>query len=228
MGRTHISLITLLLLPCLASPALADTTPAETDAATEARFSYEVRAQLFGPSYRWSDVNGLGYPYDIAAKSLYFSPGAGFRLLGTRGHGFLVDGDYRFDADADGYLTVEDSFPIRFAVAHAGYAYRHIASLRPPNARRRTWSVTPHAAFSAGVARKMGYDSRDAIPARSPVIGARVGLDLDLHLNRFFLGWSFSYELLHHTKGSLARSNFLAWNAIPLFRIGANFGRKVQ
>ncbi|MEM7135004.1 MAG: hypothetical protein AAF500_00415 [Myxococcota bacterium] len=218
-------------LSAVAPTALAETAAVGPEVATERarpRFSYEVRAQIFNPSYRWSDVGSLEYPHTIGAKSLYFSPGLGFRLISAAGHAVIVDGDYRFDADFDGYATVEDSFPIRFGVAHAGYAYRHITRLRPPSARRRSWTVAPHAAFSAGVARKMAYRGLDGIPGRSPVIGARVGLDLDLHFRSFFLGWSLSYEFLHHISGGLTRSNFLTWNFIPLFRMGVNFGRKVQ
>lgn len=190
-------------------------------------WSYEVRADLLPVSYRWSHIREPFYRADIAGRSLYFNVGLGLRTISTEGHGVLIDGQYRIDGDWDG-LSQEDEYLIRFGVTHLGYAYRYVGrrSLNP----RRAWAITPHAALSAGVASKFGYvrGRDDVISDRSPVLGARVGVDFDLHVQRFFLGWGVSYEILHHTKGALTRSSFLAWNVIPILRVGVNFGRRVQ
>ncbi|MEM7138026.1 MAG: hypothetical protein AAF500_15705 [Myxococcota bacterium] len=231
MRNTPIVQITLLLVTSLASTASADTTSGDAEVPTEvpgASFSYELRAQVFSPSYRWSDVDALGYPYNIAAKSLYFSSGLGLRVVHRSGHAFFVDGDYRFDSDVDGWFGHEDEYRVRFGTAHAGYGYRHVADRRRPNGRIRVWTITPNGTLSAGVATTDRSAYREAIPSHSPVVGARVGVDLDLHLSRFFFSWSFSYEYLHHTRGSLTHSNFLAWNVIPVFRMGVNLGRRVR
>lgn len=207
------------------APAPSD--PPTVAEAEHAPWSYEVRADLFPVSYRWSHVDEPFYRADIAGKSLYFSTGLGFRAISSEGHGVLVDGQYRIDGDWDG-LSQEDEYLIRFGVAHLGYAYRYVGHRsRHP---RRAWAITPHAALSAGAASKFGYvrGRDDVIPDRSPVFGARVGVDFDLHIQRFFLGWGVSYEILHHTQGALTRSSFLAWNVIPILRIGVNFGKRVQ
>ncbi|MGB5809094.1 MAG: hypothetical protein WBG86_01115 [Polyangiales bacterium] len=195
----------------------------EHEYASAPTLSYELRAELFSASNRWSHITQPFIDDDIAARSLYFTVGLGLRVFTERGHGLLLDGQYRFDSDFDG-VAQEQSEPVRFGVAHVGYAYRYVArrSLRS----RRTWAITPHGALSGGAA--IGeFDDIDGIPRRSPVFGARVGIDFDLHIHRFFLGWGLSYEILRHTKGVMTRSSFFAWSVIPIFRMGVNFGRRI-
>ncbi|MEM9727734.1 MAG: hypothetical protein AAF997_04060 [Myxococcota bacterium] len=188
-------------------------------------WSYEIRAEVLPASYRWSRITEPFPQAYVANGSLYFNLGLGLRAIAETGHGILVDGAYRLDADFDG-INAEESFPIRFSVGHVGYAFRYVGrrSLRD----HRAWAITPHAALSAGVARKLAFPGLTELPTRSAVVGARIGVDFDLHVHRFFLGWSVSYEVLRHTKGVLTRSQFLAWNFIPILRIGVNFGRRVQ
>ncbi|MGB5809676.1 MAG: hypothetical protein WBG86_04045, partial [Polyangiales bacterium] len=140
---------------------------------------------------------------------------------------WLLDGEYRLDTDFDGIFD-ETHYPITFGVAHAGYAYRYVAGRRRQSSRVRVWTITPHASVAAGAARSTANVYMPVIPTRSPVVGARVGLDLDLHVNRFFLGCSLAYEFLHHTRGPLTRSNFFSWNVVPVFHMGVNFGRRVR
>lgn len=63
---------------------------------------------------------------------------------------------------------------------------------------------------------------------RSPVVGARFGLDIDLYIKRFFMGWTLAYDFLKHTKGPLRVSDFFSWNVIPVFAIGVALGAEMQ
>lgn len=229
MTRNNITACRLVASVLLATGAA----PTSAQPPADPSVSFELRAQLFSPSYRWSnDLYDFGqgelHAAEVAERSLYFSPGLGLRVFSSRQHGLLVDGEYRFDSDLDViFLDMEDTYRIRFGVAHVGYAYRYV--IRPPRRpERRAWALTPHVSLAAGRARKLDYLSHELIPERSPVVGVRVGVDLDLHVQRFFVGWSLRYEYLRHTKGELRYSHFLSWNAIPFFRIGADIGRRVQ
>lgn len=190
--------------------------------------SAELRVQVFAPSYRWSSLETAFDLPSTATQSFYFVPALGARFYPKNGHGALVDVDYRFDMNADDFLNIFGAtYTTDFTVAHAGYAYRHvIASRRDPE--RLAWALTPHASLAAGAAFSELSGRGDVIRDRSPVVGGRVGFDVDLHINRFFLGWSFRYEGLAHTKGAVRASHFLSWNLIPVFQMGAVIGRKVQ
>lgn len=207
-------------------PVAADDDLPATSANGEA-WSYEVRAQLFSPSYRWSKISPPSPITRAAERSLYLSPGLGFRAIADEGHAILVDGDYRLDFDVDG-ISDEDEFRIVFGVAHVGYGYRYVAGRAGPPRPLRTWTITPHVSLAAGAARKQKREDLSDIPRRSPVVGARVGVDFDLRVEEFFVGWTLSYEALLHTRGGLQWSHFLAWNAIPIFRMGFSFGHSVE
>ena len=88
--------------------------------------------------------------------------------------------------------------------------------------------MTPHASLSAGASYSSGSGRLAFLSEQSPVVGARFGVDLDLHINRFFMGWTLRYEVLKHTRGSIGVSHFLSWNVIPVFAMGAVIGGKVQ
>lgn len=199
--------------------------------ADERSLSTEIRAGVFAPSFRWSNRLPAAATFvNNAEKSLYFVPSLGARFYARRGHGGTIDLDYRFDSDTDSTClfalsTCPATFQIDFAVVHTGYAYRHIVE-SPKSPYRRAWAFTPHVSLATGVA--ISEHIAAGIPARSPVVGGRIGFDIDLHLQRFFLGWSFSYEILGHTRGSIRYSQFFSWNAIPVFRIGGVIGRRVQ
>lgn len=204
-------------------------TPAHAE---ETLLSTEIRAGLFPPSFRWSNHLPTAAPFiDNAEKSLYFVPSLGVRFYPRGSHGATVDLDYRLDIDSGDpfciniFDTCPDTFQIDFAVVHAGYAYRHIVE-SPKRPYRHAWAFTPHVSLATGVA--ISEHSVAGIPHSSAVVGGRAGFDIDLHLRRFFLGWSFSYEILGHTRGSIHYSQFFAWNAIPIFRIGGVIGRRVQ
>jgi hypothetical protein len=190
--------------------------------------SVEIRVQVFAPSYRWSSLETAFDVPSSAGQSFYFVPALGARFYSKSGHGALVDADYRFDMDADTFLDFFGTTSTTdFTVAHAGYAYRHVvASRRDPE--RLAWALTPHASLSAGAAFNELRGGGIVIRDRSPVVGGRVGFDIDLHIDRFFLGWSFRYEGLAHTQGAVRASHFLSWNLIPVFQMGAVIGRKVQ
>lgn len=185
--------------------------------------SYELRAQVFTPSYRLSRFNTTNRYTDDTSRDLYFSPGLGFRVVAKRGHALLVDGEYRFPSNIAISLDGRVYAPIRFGVAHLGYAYRFWAGRSRTPRRVRRWAITPHVALSSGAAQKRDGETVSGVPPRAPVIGARTGVDLDIHMGRVFLGWTFSYEYLHHTRGTLTQSNFFVWNLLPLLRIGVNF-----
>lgn len=191
--------------------------------------SAELRIQLLEPSYRWSSViPGAGDYAQYDRKSLYVAPGLGGRYFPKRGsHGALVEIEYRADSTADDpwcFFGTPSPCPrskIDFAVVHAGYAYRHTVD-SPLAPGKRFWAFTPHISFAAASVKNDTVPYRG--PARSPALGGRVGFDIDLHVRRFFLGWSVQYEGLKHIDGPLDFSHFLAWNFIPVFRIGVDLG----
>ncbi|MEM7135005.1 MAG: hypothetical protein AAF500_00420 [Myxococcota bacterium] len=190
--------------------------------------SYETRGQIFAPSIRLSHFEATNRYTDDTARDFYFSPGVGFRVASPLGHALLVDGEYRFPGNIAVSLDARDYAPIRFGVIHLGYAFRYLAGRSRVPRRRRRWTITPHLSLSTGAARKRDSETVSGVPLRSPVVGARVGVDLDVHIRRVFFGWSFGYEYLRHTRGTLTRSNFFIWNVLPLLRIGVNFGRSIR
>jgi len=219
----HSSHPTNLLIACAVLALFAVDNTASADPR-----SAELRFQLFAPSYRWSPSIAGAEDYNQAGrKSLYFSPGIGGRFFPRHGsHGVLAQFDYRFDAQTDDPWCLFSSGPcpsskIEYAVAHAGYAYRHIVT-SPRRPDRRFWAFTPHASVAAGWAKN--EPAAFGIPSRSPVVGGRVGFDVDLHFNRFFMGWSIRYEALMQTQGPIGWSHFFAWNAMPLFQMGVDLG----
>lgn len=195
-------------------------------------FSAELRFRLFTTAYRWSSYRSdvVDLP-DSGRRSLHLVPSVGARFYTKHDHGVLVDVDYRFDMDVDsnaGFLCIFDCPPrlwTEFVVAHVGYAYRYVIPSRRTG--RITWTVSPHASIAAGSSYSQGGGSSD-VSSRSPVVGARFGVDVDLHIKRFFMGWSLRYEFLKHMEGPLRLSHFLSWNVVPVFAIGAVLGRRVQ
>jgi hypothetical protein len=198
-------------------------------------FSAELRFRLFTTAYRWSSYSSdvVGQP-ESGKRSLHLVPAMGVRFYPKGGHGVLVDADYRFDMDLDsgvGFCIAcpfEPQLWTEFAVAHVGYAYRHVISA--PASGRRAWTATPHASLAVGASFS---DANSGVlsyygEVRSPVIGVRFGLDIDLHINRFFMGWTLRYEILKHTRGPLHVTHFFAWNVIPVFAVGVVLGGKVQ
>ena len=195
-------------------------------------FSAELRFRLFTTAYRWSSYSSdvVDLP-DSGRRSLHLVPSLGARFYTKHDHGVLVDVDYRFDIDVDSnadFLCIFNCPPTlwtEFVVAHVGYAYRYVIPSRRTG--RITWTVSPHASIAAGSSYSQGSGS-GGVSSRSPVVGARFGVDLDLHIKRFFMGWSLQYEILKHVDGPLRLSHFLAWNVVPAFAMGAVLGRKVQ
>lgn len=189
----------------------------------------ELRFQFFSPSYRWSSSISGASDYNLYGRtSLHMSPGIGGRYFPKHGsHGALLQMEYRFDLAADDpwcLFGTPNPCPyskVEYAVFHMGYAYRHIVE-SPRRPGSRFWAFTPHLSLSTGWAK---HDPvADAVPERSPVIGARVGFDVDLHFGRWFIGWSIRYEGLAQTRGPNAWSHFFGWNAIPLFQMGVDLG----
>jgi len=191
--------------------------------------STELRFRLFTTAYRWSSYRSEAASLPASGKrSLHLVPAVGARFYSRSGHGVLVDVDYRIDMDLDREkdgIFRRPTLETDFVVAHAGYAYRHVIQLR--GQQRLALTLTPHASVAAGAS-----FSDESIPygirRQSPVVGARFGLDIDLHIRRFFMGWTLRYEFLRHTQFPLRSSHFLSWNVVPVFAIGADIGRKVQ
>lgn len=196
--------------------------------------STELRFRIFTTSYRWSSFrSGVTSTPSTGARSLYLVPAIGLRFYPKNGHGALVDVDYRIDVDVDGpficIFSCPDYLVAEFVVAHAGYAYRYVIA-SPHKFGRLAWAFTPHASLSAGASftQRTVSSVYGTIREQSPVVGGRVGLDIDLHIKRFFMGWTLRYEVLAHTKGSLSTSHFLTWNIIPALAIGAVLGPPVR
>jgi hypothetical protein len=213
-------------------PVFAQDVEQVSEATKSASLSSELRFGLFTTSYRWSSYRSAAADLpDSGKRSLYLVPALGVRFYPKNSHGVLVDVDYRLDMDVDSnadFICIFDCPPqlwTEFVVAHAGYAYRYV--IRPRESGRLAWTLTPHASVAAGASYTEGneiFSQRE----QSAVVGARFGLDIDLHINRFFMGWTLRYEILKHTKGSLRLSHFVSWNVIPVFAIGAVIGRDVR
>ena len=213
--------LTALVICFSAAQAAADTPSLST----------ELRIGLFPASYRWS--NDLPPGGQFAERSLYFSPSLGARFYPRGKHGATIELDYRIDSDPDSFCldffgtdACGPGFQIEFVTVHAGYAYRHIVHPRK-KPYKRAWAFTPHVSLATGAALSRRLVAA-GVRRSSPVVGGRVGFDIDLHLERFFFGWGLSYEVLAHTRGSIRYSHFFTWNLIPVFRLGVVIGRRVQ
>jgi hypothetical protein len=107
----------------------------------------------------------------------------------------LAELEERLDVQADdpwclfGGATCPPSFRTDYAVWHAGYTYHHIV-LSPKRPERRSSAFTPHVSIAAGWAKNLEADI--ALPRHSPVVGCRVGFDIDLHMRVVFIGWSLA------------------------------------
>jgi len=204
---------------------------AEPTQADSKKTSVELRFTIVSPSARWSKVETRSQMLAThAERSLYYGPGIGARVfIRQPHHGLLVDFDYRIDTDIDS-INSDSEWKTDFAVARVGYAYRFI---RHAN-EKMAWTFTPHASFSAGgsIARSqggLGGPITGSFSARSAVVGGRWGVNVDLHIERFFMGWAFEYELLGHVRGApLELSHFLQWTLVPVFRIGVDLGPTIQ
>lgn len=222
----------ILLLGALASSVGAKA-EAETESAPDKanessghtkRTSAELRFTIISPSGRWSRVDFRNETLATHSKrSLYFGPGIGARIfIKQPHHGLLADFDYRVDTDVDSINSLS-KWKTDFAVARVGYAYRFI---RHAN-EKMVWTFTPHASFSAG-----GSVDRTRSPVfsrRSAVLGGRVGVNVDFHIQRFFMGWAVEYEGLRHlVEGPIITSHFLLWTLLPIMRIGVDLGPRLQ
>jgi hypothetical protein len=225
--RTHAVARTAIVLGAILASWVGSSSTALASA-DDRELSTEIRVGLFSASYRWSNSLPAAAPVvNYAEKSLYFVPSLGARFYPRGGHGALIELDYRLDADPDSACLVfcppdPPTFRIDFVVAHAGYAYRHVVAARK-RPEHRAWAFTPHVSLAVGGA--FSELATAGVPSRSPVVGGRAGFDIDWHIGHFFMGWSFSYEILAHTRGAIRYSQFFDWNLIPLFRIGGVIGR---
>lgn len=194
----------------------------------------ELRLQFFAPSLGWSQARRFGSTSgdNRAYNGVYLSPGLGARFFPKLGsHGVLADMEYKFLARADERWCLFGASECRsarteFGVAHVGYAYRHIVD-GPRRPDKRFWGFTPHVSFSAGWADNEPTEL--PTPSRSPVVGLRAGIDMDLHFNVWFIGWSLSYEALKQTRSpfvdEFAWWHFFGWNLIPLVHLGVDLGK---
>jgi hypothetical protein len=210
------------------TPAQAEETSTEADETSPAdeRTSYELRFTIMSPSARWSKVENAMLARH-ADRSLYYGPGIGFRVfIKQPHHGLLVDFDYKVDSDVDS-LNLTSGWKTDFAIAHVGYAYRFIKHAN----QKMTWAFTPHASFSAGgtINRDQGPILGERFTSRGAAIGARFGVNVDLHIERFIMGWALEYEVLGHVRGApLETSHVVRFTLIPIFRIGVDLGPKIQ
>lgn len=225
-----------------ADDAGVEVAPTPREARKPGSFSSELRFELAAYAFRWSSYvpERSGLP-DYGKRSLHFVFGLGVRFYPKSPHGVLLDLQYLLDADADsppgpGWFCLVDCPPdlrlqTHFTLVHVGYAYRHVVT-GPRDPGRLAWAFTPHASLSAGLSdTEPGIDTSpefNVTSSSSPVVGARFGIDVDLHIKRFFMGWTLRYEVLKHTKGPLRATQLLSFNIVPVFHLGAVLGAKVQ
>jgi hypothetical protein len=198
---------------------------AEETSAEEKKTSVELRFVISSPSVRWSVVEERrGINAFRSKRSLYFGPGIGVRVFPKqRHHGVIVDVQYSLDTDIDSLNVDLGSWRTDFLLARVGYGYRFIKHAN----EKMTWAFTPHASLSTGAS--INRTANGVYAASAPVLGGRVGVNVDLHIGRFFMGWAFAYEgLAHLSLGPLKSSQFVAWTLIPVFRIGVDLGPRIQ
>ena len=209
----------------LASSASAEdemaSSPVAGPSADSKKTSAELRITLISPSGRWGKVDArTDRLTKHSERSLYYGPGLGARIfIKQPHHGLLVDFDYRLDTDIDS-INSDSAWKTDFVLGRIGYAFRFF---RRAN-ERMTWSFTPNASFSVGgiIDRNEGRLG-DFVSARGVVIGGMVGMNVDLHIERFFFGWAVEYEGLKHLSGEpLISAHFIRWTLIPIFRIGVD------
>jgi hypothetical protein len=138
-------------------------------------------------------------------------------------HGVIVDVQYSFDTDVDSINVDVGSWRTDFVVARVGYGYRFIKHAN----EKMAWAFTPHGSLSTGAS--INRTANGAYDFSAPVLGGRVGVNVDLHIGRFFMGWAFAYEgLAHLSLGPIKSSQFVGWTLIPVFRIGVDLGPRIQ
>lgn len=161
-----------------------------------------------------------------AERSLYYGPGLGTRVFIKQAHhGLLAEFDYRLDTDIDS-INSDSAWKTDFVLGRVGYVYRFFRHAND----KTTWSFSAHGSLSfGGVIDRNEGRLGDWVSARGWVIGGMVGMNVDLHLDRFFFGWAVEYEGLKHLSGTpLDSSHFIRWTLIPVFRIGVDLGPKIQ
>ena len=232
----NLTLALVVSLFALATTAKADETSAdakETPSGAEAssaradakRTSVELRFVIFSPSLRWSTVEEReGIDAFHSRQSLYVGPGIGVRVFPKQPHhGVIVDAQYSVDTDADTKYSDREGWRTDFIVARVGYGYRFIKHTN----EKMAWAFTPHASFSAGAS--INRNRRESYAASAPVLGGRVGVNVDVHIRRFFMGWAVAYEgLAHLSLGPLKSSQFVLWTLVPAFRLGVDLGPRIQ
>lgn len=217
-----------------AASAEAEKTSAEVEdtssrvgetSAEEKKTSIELRFVIFSPSLRWSVIEEReGIDAFHSRQSMYVGPGIGVRVFPKQPHhGVIVDAQYSVDTDVDTKFSTREGWRTDFMVARVGYGYRFIKHAN----EKMAWAFTPHASFSAGAS--INRNRRESYAASAPVLGGRVGVNVDVHIRRFFMGWAFAYEgLAHLSLGPLKSSQFLGWTLIPAFRLGVDLGPRIQ
>lgn len=56
-----------------------------------------------------------------------------------------------------------------------------------------------------------------------------MGVNVDLHIERFLMGWALEYEGVKHVSGApIGSSHFVRFTLIPIFRIGVDLGPTIQ
>lgn len=203
-----------------AAPANDEEIPANVG-----KTSVELRFVIFSPSLRWSVVEErAGIDAFHSRQSLYVGPGIGVRVFPKQPyHGVLVDVQYSVDTDVDTKYSDREGWRTDFVVARVGYGYRFIKHAN----EKMAWAFTPHGSFSAGAS--INRNRRESYAASAAVLGGRVGVNVDIHIRRFFMGWAFAHEgLAHLSGGPLKSSQFIVWTLIPAFRLGVDLGPSIQ
>ena len=232
----HVALALAGSLLNLSSTAVADDASADAEAASAgaeassaqapaAKTSVELRFVISSPSARWSVVEERdGINAFHSRQSLYFGPGIGVRVFPRQPHhGVIVDVQYSFDTDVDSINVDVGSWRTDFVLARAGYGYRFIKHAN----EKMAWAFTLHGSLSTGAS--INRTANGVYDFSAPVLGGRVGVNVDLHIERFFMGWAFAYEgLAHLSLGPLKSSQFVAWTLLPVFRIGVDLGPRIQ
>ena len=170
--------------------------------------SHELRVNTPGFGWRWERVRG-----DTEADLDIVVSGFGFRRFGAgSSHGFLVEAEYSIGISGDSELFL----------ARGGYVNRRAWALRSPH---RWHALSIRGSLATGVGGPNLFLGSTRRRDFGFVIGARVGIDYDIHFRHFFMGWTLENEFLIRpgedgfTFLQRSRTNFA-----PIARFGFTFG----
>ncbi|MCA9531557.1 MAG: hypothetical protein KC543_15615 [Myxococcales bacterium] len=189
----------------------------------------ELRFTVPGVLRGWSHARARHS--DAGEEPIYLDAALGVRVFPHGPHGLLLDYEARWIPPLN-WLAIDLGPPSSAEwdshTVHVGCAYRWVVYDHRRPERHLAFAITPHASVAVGAA----LVDPDSCPEPclkeakrwSPLVGARVGVDADMHFGRFLMGSTLTYELRAPTRGPVAYTHFVGWKAVPFIRAGVVLG----